>query len=293
MGRGRSAATIILERACVDILREIHPASVRAVAYQLFNRKLLPDMSTASTQKVSRILTAARKTGVIPWAWVVDETRALEHRPSWASPAAYVATVATSYRRDRWEQQRTRVEVWSEKGTVRGVLKPVLDDYGVGFRVMHGFGSVTVIHDVAEMSDSLDEPLQVLYVGDYDPSGLYMSEEDLPRRLNEEDASVDVHRIALLPSDLDDLTLHKALFPAATKKSDSRHTWFARHHGDWCLELDGLSPVMLRHRVEDAIARCIDWKMWSHDEALERVQLDSLNQVLQGWSSLTSDSRAL
>ena len=39
-----------------------------------------------------------------------------------------------------------RVEVWSEKGTIRGVLKPVLDEYGVGFRVMHGFGSATEVY---------------------------------------------------------------------------------------------------------------------------------------------------
>jgi hypothetical protein len=53
--------------------------------------------------------------------------------------------VARSYRRDFWQQQPERVEVWSEKGTIRGVLQPVLDEYGVGFRVMHGFGSATTI----------------------------------------------------------------------------------------------------------------------------------------------------
>ena len=53
------------------------------------------------------------------------------------------AVVINGYRRDYWNQQPVRVEVWSEKGTVRGVLQPVLDEYGVGFRVMHGFGSAT------------------------------------------------------------------------------------------------------------------------------------------------------
>ena len=37
------------------------------------------------------------------------------------------------------------MEVWSEKGTIRGVLKPVLDHYAVGFRVMHGFTSATAL----------------------------------------------------------------------------------------------------------------------------------------------------
>ena len=87
---------------------------------------------------------------------------------TWRAPIA--ATSGTS--------SRVRVEVWSEKGTVRGVLAPVLDEYAVGFRVMHGFCSATTVHDVAEDDDGRD--LIVLYVGDYDPSGLFMSEHDLP-----------------------------------------------------------------------------------------------------------------
>ena len=39
---------------------------------------------------------------------------------------------------------------------MRGVLAPVLDEYAVGFRVMHGFSSATTIHDVAEDDDGRD-----------------------------------------------------------------------------------------------------------------------------------------
>ena len=68
--------------------------------------------------------------------------------------------------------------VASEKGTVRGVLRPVLDHYGVGFLVLHGFSGATTIYDIAQDDDG--RPLIVLYAGDYDPSGLYMSECDIP-----------------------------------------------------------------------------------------------------------------
>jgi hypothetical protein len=71
---------------------------------------------------------------------------------------------------------------WSEKGTVRGVLGPVLDHYAVGFRVMHGFSGATTIYDVSQNDDG--RQLIVLYVGDYDPSGMFMSEADLPARLS-------------------------------------------------------------------------------------------------------------
>ena len=75
------------------------------------------------------------------------------------------------------------VEVWSEKGTIRGTLAPVLQGYGVTFRVMHGYGSATAINQVATESREAGKTLIVFYVGDWDPSGLHMSEVDLERRL--------------------------------------------------------------------------------------------------------------
>jgi hypothetical protein len=75
-----------------------------------------------------------------------------------------------------WALQPALVEVWSEKGTVRGTLAPVLNAYGVGFRVMHGFAPATIVHEIAEAHGASDRPLLPLYVGDWDPSGLYMSE---------------------------------------------------------------------------------------------------------------------
>jgi hypothetical protein len=49
---------------------------------------------------------------------------------------------------------------------VRGLLAPVLDEYGVTFQPVHGFSSSTPVHDTAAAADS--RPLIVLYVGDWD-----------------------------------------------------------------------------------------------------------------------------
>lgn len=47
--RGRAKKSMTLIEAMVRILGEIQPASVRAVCYQLFNLKLIPNMSNGST----------------------------------------------------------------------------------------------------------------------------------------------------------------------------------------------------------------------------------------------------
>ena len=59
-----------------------------------------------------------------------------------------------------------------------------------------------------------------LYVGDFDPSGLYMSEEDLPTRLSEYDGDhINPTRIALTREHVNGLPS----FPATDKRKDPRY----------------------------------------------------------------------
>src|SRR5262245_6961583 len=140
-GRGMAAKSLALIDTMHDIAEATRPITVRGVAYKLFTKGPIPSMAKGETNRVSRLLTQARERGIIPWSWIVDETRELERVSSWANLAEFVETVSRSYRRDFWNQQPAQVEVWSEKGTVRGVLAPVLNRYGVGFRVLHGYAA--------------------------------------------------------------------------------------------------------------------------------------------------------
>jgi hypothetical protein len=75
MPRGKTAATLTFIDACSRILEEIQPASIRAVAYQLFIRHLLDSMEKSNTNKVSKQLVYVREQGIVPWDWIVDEAR--------------------------------------------------------------------------------------------------------------------------------------------------------------------------------------------------------------------------
>jgi hypothetical protein len=235
-------------------------------------------MARAEMQRVYRLLREAREQGEIPWDWIVDETRRRERVSTWANPEAYARAVARSYRRDFWNQQPVRCEVWSEKGTIRGVLAPVLVEYAVGFRVMHGFASATAVYDVAQDDDG--RPLVVLYVGDYDPSGMFMSEEDLPNRLEKYDGEhVDLRRIALKR----DQTAGLLSFPATDKKGDKRYTWFVRNFGKRCWELDAMDPNDLRACVRDAIVELIEPVAWKRCVAVNKAEQASLQHLLDRW----------
>jgi hypothetical protein len=276
--RGMARRSLDLIEAMYSAAEAAQPITGRGVGYKLFTRGLIASMTRAEMQRVYRLLREAREQGVIPWAWVVDETREFERCSVWDDPQEFAATVSGAYRRDFWTQQPNRVEVWSEKGTVRGVLQPILDKYAVGFRVMHGFCGATTIHDVAEDDDGRD--LIVLYVGDYDPSGLYMSEHDLPDRLDKYDGDhVTLKRIALTREQTDGLPP----FPASDKRKDPRHKWFVRHFGDRCWELDALDPNDLRTLVEEAIKSEIEPIAWARCDLVNRAEQESLQTILAKW----------
>jgi hypothetical protein len=279
-GRGRAAKSVELIDAMAEIADECAPITVRGVCYKLFTRGLIPSMEKKHTGSVGRLLKEAREEGIIPWEHIVDETRSLELKSSWNDPAAFVRTVRHAYRRDFWAQQPARVEVWSEKGTIRGVLAPVLDEYGVGFRVMHGYSSATAIYDVAQDGDGRD--LIALYIGDFDPSGMHMSAVDLPGRLEKYGGfHVNVRRIALKRADCTDLPS----FPAADKRGDKRQPWFVARYGARCWELDAMDPNDLRARVEAAIESHIEPEAWERCEVCQKAEQESLQTVLDAWTA--------
>jgi hypothetical protein len=262
------------------IAEAAQPITGRGIGYKLFVQKLIRSMERNDMRAVYRLLLKAREQGIIPWEWIVDETRSIERVATWDDPEEYASAVATSYRRDFWNQQPHRVQVWSEKGTVRGLLAPVLDHYAVGFNPVHGFNSGTNTHEVAEDFDG--RPLIILYVGDFDPSGMFMSEVDLPKRfIKYEGHHVSVRRIALTVEQLEGLPS----FPATDKRKDPRYKWFVANHGHHCWELDAMDPNDLRDCVEQAIIGLIEPVAWQRCEVVNKAEQESLKTVLEQWGA--------
>jgi hypothetical protein len=162
----------------------------------------------------------------------------------------------------------------------------VLYELGVGFLVLHGFSSATAIYDLANDYDG--RPLIFLYVGDYDPSGMYMSEEDIPKRLEQYGGDhIEVNRVALR---IEHCVVHRLpWFPASDKedttdkKGDPRYKWFVKNYGKRCWELDALDPNDLRETVREAIEDEIEWTAWERCAVVEKAEQESLRTVLDSW----------
>lgn len=276
-GRGRGKSTLALESVILDIVDERHPITVRGIGYALFTRELIKSMSKNEISRISRITTEMRESGVMDWTHIVDDSRSVDRVSGWSNPVRMLSVMTRGYRRDHWQDQPILIEVWSEKSTIQGVIAPVLEEYGVTFRVMKGFASYTCLRQAAEDSIDIPEGRQgiVLYVGDWDPSGLYMSEMDVPQRLARYGSQWSFERVALIESDTKSLPS----FDVETKKEDPRMPWFANRYGKKCWELDAMNPNDLRERLKEQIESRLDLLAWEHARRIEEVQRASLLEV--------------
>jgi hypothetical protein len=294
--RGRSKATLKLLEACQEIIEATQPITVRGVCYRLFVAKLIDSMEKKNTQKISRLLVWAREEEIVEWDSIVDESRQMEAEGTYTDLAQYGRCIESWYRRDFWAHQPWRVVVISEKATVSGILRPVLEEYGVPFFAAHGFNSATKVHELAEEIVSDWRMYIFLYVGDYDCSGMHMSDLDLPDRLErygavdneatwdsslEEIAAIEPNdqegfglvRIALTEEDTNRLPS----FPA--KKDDPRYSWYVENYGKQAWELDAMNPNELRDRVRQAIRTFIDPGEWRRHKEIEKLQRDTTKRI--------------
>jgi hypothetical protein len=281
-GHGKAQKSLDLIEAAHRILSEIQPASVRAVDYKLFNEKVIASMARRETNRVGTQLTWAREHRQIPWEWIVDGTRTIERPATWNDPGSLLRACANQYRQDYWKQQQTHLILCSEKSTVAGTVQPVTDQYGIGWLSLHGYSSATSAHDLAALSKYSSRDVVLLYIGDWDCSGLHMSEVDLPGRVERYGGLVEIRRIALSADDVAALG-HGPSFSADDKRKDPRYGWYVERYGRRCWELDALDPNSLRDRVETAIRQYIDWEAWERCVKVEEAERASLLEVVGAW----------
>jgi hypothetical protein len=274
--RGRAKATLDLIATCREIIAQVQPITVRGVCYRLFVGGHIDSMEVKNTQKISRPLVQGREDGLIPWEWIVDDSRRMEGDGHFADLEEYGRVIEKSYRRDFWAHQDCRVIVISEKATVAGILRPVLEEYGVPFFADHGFNSTTKVHELAQEIRRDPRLHRFVYVGDYDCSGMHMSEIDLPDRLERYGAGYfELARVALTAGD----GVSLMPFDAETKKKDPRYKWFVDHYGGQCWELDAMNPNDLRDRVRQEIERYIDAGDWEQHKKIETAQRETTTQI--------------
>ncbi len=265
--RAKSAALL---ETCKSVLSEYDgQITVRQLYYRLVAAQAISNVFR-EYKNLCESLARWRKQGLLDAAAFCDLTREPVLPSTWSDLSDFLETVKRAYRRDPWQHQDRRPEVWLEKQALATVFGPVCRQYGVVLQVCRGYPSVSCLVEAAKRTQ------HILYFGDFDPSG-----QDIPRCVIDElrdtwEAEVDLDQIALTQEQIAEYSLP----PAPAKSTDSRTPRFVAAYGDDTVELDALRPDvlqgLLRQALEDQVTDSAAWAEAQAEEGRECVRLQAL-----------------
>ncbi len=244
----------------VEYQNQGYKLTLRQLYYQLVSRDIIPNV-LAEYAKLSKLLKEGRMAGIVDWSAIEDRLRVPYYKPEFESPKALMDAAIRQYERPRQEGQPVYMEVWVEKDALSGVLRRITDEYHIPILVNRGYSSVSAIHDAYQRFEK-DVPTKVLYLGDFDPSGLDMI-RDITDRITEffmgqsglgESFDFEVIPVALIREQIEKYQPP----PNPAKATDPRARGFIDDHGDTSWEVDALRPEVLNEILERAILEYLD-----------------------------------
>lgn len=283
-----AASTLEIIDAANAIIDEYQAAgymlTLRQLYYQFVARDLLPN-EPREYDRLGSIVNDARLAGMIDWSAIEDRTRELTERPTWGGPQEIVRASGDQYRRDLWEDQHDRVEVWIEKEALAGVFERVCEEERIPYFSCRGYTSQSAMWAAAQRMLTYIEQGQevvILHFGDHDPSGIDMS-RDIRDRLAMFGADVLVKRLALNMSQV----RHYNPPPNPAKVKDSRYDRYVARFGNQSWELDALEPDVLAGMVKAEASLFRDDDLWARALAQEALERRDIIEAARRWRDVS------
>ena len=177
-GRGRAEVPRPDRRHVYGGREAAQPITGRGIGYKLFTTGMIPSMARMRWRRSTGCSRRrARKASFLGIGLSMRRGNLSRCRAGMIRPSS-CAQPADPIAENSGRSSRFASRCGAEKGTVRGVFSRCSTSTASASAVMHGFSSATSIYDIAQDDDG--RVLIALYVGDYDPSGMFMSESDLP-----------------------------------------------------------------------------------------------------------------
>ena len=268
---------LILIEKIKEILEEYKQkgfrVTLRQLYYQLVARDIIPNKAN-EYQRISKLLTDARYNGDIDWDAIEDRIRTPKIPHVFEDVNDLMEAAKNSYKLNRWENQKYYLELWTEKDAISSVIQPLTEKYQITMCVNRGYSSASAMFESSRrLRNEVGKNCIILYLGDYDPSGLDMI-RDIKERIGEfsEMSDFELIPIALTKEQIDKYNLPEN--PA--KVTDPRAKWFIDNFGDTSWEVDALKPEVLQKIVEDAILNYLDIEKF---EQVKKKEQDDLEKI--------------
>jgi hypothetical protein len=139
-----------------QIAERLQPMSVRNVFYRAVAAGLVEKTEAAYKGTVIRLLVKMRRSGRLPYGWLVDSTRWARKPRSYSGLEAALEDTRIAYRRALWRDQGVNVEVWIEKDAISGVVFPVTAEWDVPLMSVRGYPSLSFLHAAAEAIEAAE-----------------------------------------------------------------------------------------------------------------------------------------
>lgn len=159
--------------------------TLRQLYYQLVSRDIIPNKQSEYS-KLSNLLKEGRMGGIVDWSAIEDRLRVPYTPASFSSPKEILEAAMNQYQLPRMAGQSNYLEVWVEKDALSGVLKRVTSRFHVPILVNRGYSSASSMFDSYErFKEAILEKRNcyILYLGDFDPSGVDMVRDVKDRTL--------------------------------------------------------------------------------------------------------------
>ncbi|MCX6752434.1 MAG: hypothetical protein NTZ87_02945 [Candidatus Nomurabacteria bacterium] len=264
-----------------SILEEYNvPLTLRQVYYRLVALGLKNSQNVY--KNLSGKLSRLREDGLVSWDRIIDLNRQPKKESSWTSPQEFFEADRWSYKRDLQQGQKVYLEIWCEKAIA---IRHITDKYDVHLLAGGGYRSSSALYEAAERFRDVGKKIVILYLGDFDPSGLDI-ERDIETRMREVfGLEVDVQRVLLVQQDITDYEL----LPSPVKPKDTRTSAYIERYGFRDVyELDALKPDVIADRLERAICRNIDLDLYrTQVEKWEEDKVE-IERFLDAWDERES-----
>jgi hypothetical protein len=236
------------------------PLTLRQIFYRLVGRHEY-EKTERAYERLGECLARARRARLISMDAIRDDGSTVIRPDVWASAEEFLDVVRDQAGRlvlDRTEGQRIRLAVFCEAAGMAPQLARVAKPFGVPVLSSGGFDSVTEKHNFAVELASDERAIDVLDIGDHDPSGAHKFlafAEDVQAFARDLGGKATFTRLAVTPEQIATYQLPTA----PPKPTDCR-----AFTGDTC-QAEALAPDVLAEILRTAIEARIDRR------ALDRV----------------------
>ncbi|TET43044.1 MAG: hypothetical protein E3J60_01240 [Dehalococcoidia bacterium] len=259
--------------------------TLRQLYYQFVARGLIAN-TERDYKRIGNIVSDARRAGLIDWEAIEDRTRFLRRLSAWNHPKDILESARDSYRRDLWETQGLRYEVWIEKDALVGVIEPICKELHVPFFSCRGYVSDSEMWSAGirvQGHNRAGQNVIILHLGDHDPSGIDMTRDIRTRiELFSELGDFELKRIALTMEQIEE----QSPPPNPAKVTDSRYESYASEYGDESWELDALEPRFISDLIQNAVFEERDIGLWQ--EAVDEMDTErnQIQDIIDRWDEL-------